>query len=103
MPDLLEKIVMTVIGTAAITQKKADELIAEIRDRYKLSEEEGKIFVERLQTLAQESRNKVRDMSESEIRKTIDRLGLVSREEFDRLAARVQLLENKFEGPCSPS
>jgi polyhydroxyalkanoate synthesis regulator phasin len=95
MLELLEKAVMTTIGVAAITQKKAEELVAEMKDRFKLSEEEGKLFVEKIQAFAAENRDKVKEIAEFEVQKVIDRLGLVSREEFDRLAKRVQELESK--------
>lgn len=93
MLELLEKTVMTAIGVAAITQKKAEDLVAELKDRYKLSEEEGKNLVDKIQCIAKESREKVREMAEVEVQKVVDRLGLVSREEFDRLSKRVQELE----------
>lgn len=96
MLELLEKAVMTTIGVAAITQKKAEELAAEMKERYKLSEDEGKHLVDRIQTIAKESREKVREMAEVEVQKVVDRLGLVSREEFDRLAKRVQELESRL-------
>jgi len=95
MLELLEKTVMTAIGVAAITQKKAEELVAELKDRYKLSEEEGKNLVEKIQSIAKESKEKVREIAEIEVQKVVDRLGLVSREEFDRLAKRVQELESR--------
>ena len=95
MMELLEKAVMTTIGVAAITQKKAEELVAEMKDRFKLSEDEGKNLVDKLQAIAKESREKVKEMAELEVQKVVDRLGLVSREEFDRLAKRVQELESR--------
>jgi len=95
MLELLEKAVMTSIGVAAITQKKAEELVTEMKDRFKLSEDEGKHLVDRIQEMAKESRDKVREMAESEVQKVVDRLGLVSREEFDRLSKRVQELESR--------
>jgi polyhydroxyalkanoate synthesis regulator phasin len=95
MLEMLEKAVMTTIGVAVITQKKAEELAAEMKERFKLSEDEGKSLVERLQTIATENREKVREMAEAEVQKVIDRLGLVTREEFDRLAKRVQELESR--------
>ncbi len=95
MLELLEKTVMTAIGVAAITQKKAEDLVAELKDRYKLSEEEGKSLVDKIQCIAKESREKVREMAEIEVQKVVDRLGLVSREEFDRLSKRVQELESR--------
>ena len=95
MLEMLEKAVMTTIGVAVITQKKAEELAAEMKERFKLSEDEGKSLVDRLQTIATENREKVREMAEAEVQKVIDRLGLVPREEFDRLAKRVQELESR--------
>ena len=95
MLELLEKAVMTTIGVAAITQKKAEELAAEIKERFKLSEDEGKQLVDRIQAIACESREKVKEMAEVEVQKITERLGLVSREEFDRLAKRVQELESR--------
>lgn len=98
MLELLEKAVMTTIGVAAITQKKAEELVAEMKDKYKLSEDEGKHLVDRIQAIAKESREKVSEMAETEVRKVVDRLGLVSREEYDRLSKRVQELESRING-----
>lgn len=95
MLELLEKAVMTTIGVAAMTQKKAEELVAEMKDRFKLSEDEGKQLVERLQDIARENREKVVEMAEAEVQKVVERLGLVSRDEFDRLAKRVQELESR--------
>jgi polyhydroxyalkanoate synthesis regulator phasin len=98
MLELLEKAVMTTIGVAAITQKKAEELVAEMKEKYKMSEDEGKQMVEKMQNIAKESREKVREMAEIEVHKVVDRLGLVSRDEFERLIKRVQELESRNNG-----
>jgi polyhydroxyalkanoate synthesis regulator phasin len=95
MLEMLEKVVMTTIGVASITQKKAEEIASEMKERFKLSEDEGKQLVERLKTVAYESREKVRETAEAEVQKVVARLGLVSRDEFDLLAARVQELESR--------
>jgi len=98
MLELIEKVVMTTIGVAAITQKKAEELVAEMKERYKLSEDEGKNLVERIQTMARENREKVREMAEAEVQKVVERLGLVSIDEFEQLKKRVQDLEARLNG-----
>ncbi|MDD2853702.1 MAG: phasin family protein [Desulfuromonadaceae bacterium] len=98
MLELLEKAVMTTIGVAAMTQKKAEELVADMKDRCKISEDEGKHLVERIQEIAKESREKVREMAEVEVQKVVERLGLVSREEFDQLSKRVRELETRLNG-----
>jgi polyhydroxyalkanoate synthesis regulator phasin len=95
MLEFLEKAVMATIGVAAITQKKAEELVTEMKDRFKLSEEEGKSLVDRIQAVAKENREKVKEMAEAEVQKVVDRLGLVSREEFDLLSKRVHELESR--------
>ena len=98
MLELLEKALLTTIGVAAITQKKAEELVAEMKERYKLSEEEGKNLVEKIQSMARENREKVREMAEAEVKKVVDRLGLVSVDEFEQLKKRVQDLEARLNG-----
>ena len=98
MLELIEKVVMTSIGVAAITQKKAEELVAEMKDKYKLSEDEGKRLVERIQSMARENREKVREMAEVEVQKVVERLGLVSIDEFERLKKQVQELEARLNG-----
>ena len=98
MLELIEKVVMTTIGVAAITQKKAEELVAEMKDRYKLSEEEGKGLVDKIQAMAKENREKVREMAEAEVQKAVERLGLVSVVEFELLKKRVQDLEARLNG-----
>lgn len=98
MLELLEKAVMTTIGVAAITQKKAEELILELKDRYKMSEDEGKQFVDRIQCIAKENREKVKEMAENEVQKVVNRLGLVSREEFDLVIKRLHDLESRNHG-----
>lgn len=98
MLEFVEKAVLTAIGAAALTQKKAEELVSEMKDKYKMSEEEGRGYIEKIQSLAKESREKIRDMADIEVQKAVDRLGLVSREEFDRLEKRVQALECKSNG-----
>jgi len=98
MLELIEKVVMTTIGVAAITQKKAEELVAEMKDKYKMSEDEGKNLVERIQSMARENREKVQEMAEAEVKKVVDRLGLVSVDELERLKKRVQELEARLNG-----
>ena len=98
MFELIEKVVMTTIGVAAITQKKAEELVCEMKEKYKMSEEEGKQLVEKLQTMARENKDKVREMAEVEVQKVVERLGLVSVDELENLKKRVQDLEARLNG-----
>lgn len=98
MLELLEKAMLTGLGAAAITQKKAEELVKELREKYKVSEEEGKAFLEKMQNMAKEGREKLQEAAEVEVKKALDRMGLVSKAEFDKLLKRVEELETKVKG-----
>ncbi|WP_243373001.1 phasin family protein [Geotalea sp. SG265] len=94
MFELLEKAVLTGLGAVSMTQKKAEELLTELKEKYKLSEDEGKALLDKIQAMAKDSRERINEIAENEVRKAIERIGLVPREEFDRLQKRVQALEN---------
>ncbi len=98
MFELLEKAVLTGLGALSLTQKKAEEILTELKDKYKLSEEEGKVFLDRIQGIAKEGRERVGEIAETEVKKVIERVGLVSRDEFDRLQKRVDELERRLQG-----
>ncbi|MBJ6801753.1 phasin family protein [Geomonas propionica] len=93
MFELFEKAVLTALGAAALTQKKGEELIQEMKSRYKISEEEGRAFLDRIQEMARTGQQKTAEVAETEVKKALDRMGMVSREDFDRLERRVRALE----------
>jgi polyhydroxyalkanoate synthesis regulator phasin len=97
MFELFEKAVLTGLGAVSLSQKKAEELLAELQDKYRVSEEEGKQFLDRIQAMAKDGRDKVAEMAEAEVQKVIDRVGLVPRDEFERLQKRVQQLEARLQ------
>ncbi len=96
MLELFEKAVLTGIGALSITQKKGEELLGDLKEKYKVSEEEGKAFIDRLQGIAKETREKLAEAAEEEVRKTVARIGLVPKDEFDRLKQRMDELEKRF-------
>ncbi|MCM2358890.1 MAG: phasin superfamily protein [Geobacteraceae bacterium] len=101
MFELLEKAALTGLGFLSLSQKKAEELLEELKEKYKVSEEEGKAFLDKMQGMAKESRERIAEIAEAEVKKVIDRLGLVPREEFDRLQKRVEELERVRKEPES--
>jgi polyhydroxyalkanoate synthesis regulator phasin len=98
MFELIEKAVLTGLGALSLTQKKAEEIITELKEKYKMSEEEGKAFLDKLQGMAKEGRERVAEIADAEVKKVVDRVGLVPREEFDRLLKRVEELEKRLTG-----
>lgn len=99
MFELLEKAFLTGLGAIALSQKKAEEVLTDLKDKYKMSEEEGKAFLEKVQGIAKEGRARVEEMAEAEVKKAMERMGMVSREEFERLQRRVAQLESRLTEP----
>lgn len=96
MFELFEKAVLTGIGALSLTQKKGEELLADLKDKYKFSEEEGKAFLEKIQGAARETREKITEAAEVEVKKTVERIGLVPKTDYDALLKRVEELEKKL-------
>lgn len=97
MITLFEKTAMMGMGALSLSQKKAEELLGELKERIGCSEEEGRALLEKLKTQAEEQKNLLTKAAEEEVQKACERLGLVRREEFERLAARLDALEKKEE------
>jgi len=99
MFEVFEKAILTGLGAISLSQKKAEEFINEVKEKYKLSEEEGRSFLDKLEGMAREGKGRIAEMAEIEVKKVIDRIGLVPREEFDLLQKRVAELEEKLRVP----
>ncbi len=103
MFETLEKAVLTGLGAVSLSQKMAEDFLKEMKEKYKLSEEEGKAFMERVQGMAKEGRERIAEMADAEVKKAMERIGLVPQEEFDRLVKRVEELERRQQAaPCEP-
>jgi polyhydroxyalkanoate synthesis regulator phasin len=96
MIELIEKAVLTGLGVMSLSQKKAEEFVADLKEKYKVGEDEGKALVEKLQSMAKDARERVAEMADKEVKGAIDRFGLVPREEYDRLVKRLDALEAKL-------
>lgn len=97
MITLFEKAAMMGIGALSLSQKKAEELLSELKERCGCSEEEGKALIEKFKAQAEAQKELLRKAAEEEVQKTCERLGLVRREEFEKLLARVDALEKREE------
>ena len=96
MLEIIEKTLLTGIGAAALTQKKAEELIDELKDKLNLSEEEGKKLLNKLQDAAKENQKKLEDMAGEEVKKACDRVGVATKSDLETLQKKVAALEKQL-------
>ncbi|OQY24599.1 MAG: phasin superfamily protein [Desulfobacteraceae bacterium 4572_35.2] len=99
MFEVIEKTLLTALGAASLTQKKAEELTAELKERFNLSEEEGQCLVEKLKNSISERQTELEKQATEEVLKACDRVGLISKEEFTTLEKRVSTLEAQLARP----
>ncbi|WP_429886588.1 phasin family protein [Geoalkalibacter halelectricus] len=93
MFELLEKMMLTGVGAMSMTQKKAEEMLGEMKERFNVSEEEGKAFLEKMRKNAEDTQKKLEEMAQEEIRRAAERVGVVTMDEFEKLQKKVQLLD----------
>jgi polyhydroxyalkanoate synthesis regulator phasin len=93
MIDMLEKTVLAGVGALALGQKKAEELLQELREKFDLSEDEGRSLVDKLKESAEQGREQLEKAARDEVKKAMDRLGAVNQDDFDKLKKKVSALE----------
>lgn len=96
MIELFEKSLLTAVGAMTLTQKKAEELLQELREKLNVSEEEGKAFLQKIQDAAKENQEKLQQQALEEVKKACERMGVVTQTEFDKLKKKVAQLEKKL-------
>ena len=96
MFELLEKAVLTGLGAVSLSQKMAEEFLADLKEKYRISEDEGKAFLDKVQKTAKESKERISEMAETEVKRVVEKVGLVSRDEYERLLKKVEELEGRL-------
>lgn len=96
MLEVLEKTMLTAVGAMTLTQKKAEELMKELREKLNVSEEEGKAFLQKIQEAAAKNQEKLQEQAREEVKKACERMGVVTAAEFDKLKKKVAQLEKKL-------
>jgi len=96
MLEIVEKTLLTGIGAMALTQKKAEELIDDLKKRMNLTEDEGKNLLEKLREVAKENQKKLEEMAHNEVEKACERIGVVTTEDLKKLQKKVDQLEKQL-------
>ncbi|APW61570.1 phasin family protein [Paludisphaera borealis] len=89
MIDLIKKTLLTGVGLAVMTKDKVEELGRDLVSQAKLSESEGREFVDNLVKQSDTARNEFETRINAVVKKTIEGLNLVHKDEIAGLQARV--------------
>ena len=96
MFDLIKKTLLTGVGLAVMTKDKVEELGKEFASQAKLSELEGKEFVDHLLKQSETARKDFESRINSAVQKAVSGLNLASKDEVAKLSAKVEELAAKL-------
>ncbi len=92
MFDLIKKTLLTGVGLAVMTKDKVEELGKELSSQAKLSEQEGKEFVDHLLKQSETARKDFEGRLNTAVQKAVSSLNLASKDEVAKLSAKVEEL-----------
>ena len=95
MIDLLKRTLYVSVGIVSMTKEKVEELGKKIAEEAKLSETEGKQFVDELLKKSDETKAYIEKMIAEKTEAALKMLNIPSREELAKLEERISKLEGK--------
>jgi polyhydroxyalkanoate synthesis regulator phasin len=102
MVDLIKKALFTGVGLAVLTKEKAEELVKDLTQQAKLSEQEGKELFEGLLKQSEQARNDFQAKVDEAVLTVVKRLNLATKDEVESLRAKVEELSSKVgHGPAT--
>jgi polyhydroxyalkanoate synthesis regulator phasin len=96
MVELIKKALYTGVGLAVLTKEKAEELVKELTQQAKLSEQEGKDLFDSLLKQSEQARTDLQTRLDEAVLAVVKRLNLATKDEVTSLKARVEELSSKL-------
>jgi polyhydroxyalkanoate synthesis regulator phasin len=102
MIDMIKKALYTGVGLALLTKDKAEEMVKELTQQAKLSEQEGKELFEGLLKQSEQARDDFQTKVDETVLAVVKRLNLATKDEVASLKAKVEELSAKVgQGPAA--
>ena len=95
MIELIKKALYTGVGMAVLTKEKAEELVKELTQQAKLSEQEGKELFDGLLKQSEQARTDFQAKVDEAVLSVVKRLNLASKDEVDNLRTKIDELSAK--------
>jgi polyhydroxyalkanoate synthesis regulator phasin len=96
MEETIKKIISASLGMAIIAKNKTKEIIDELIEKGKMSQEEGNKFIDDLKAETEKSKKDAEDEIRKMINNTLQKMDVPTKEDYDRLEKRVKVLEQGF-------
>lgn len=96
MINLVKKVLLTGVGVAALTKDKIEEVANDFIEKGKMTEKEGRAFVDDLVTRSEESRVEFQKQIESRVQKALEKMDLAKKSEVDDLKLEIEKLREEL-------
>ena len=96
MIDLIKKAVLTGIGVASLTKDKIEDIAKELVVKGKMSEQEGEKLVQEMLNRAEESKESMKNQTESLVKSTIEKMQLARAEDIELLKGEIERLREEI-------
>ena len=101
MKEMLKNVLYTGLGAAFLTKEKIEELRKDLIEKGKLSQDEGKQFVDELIRKSEKAKDQLDLWFNKRVEDRINQLNLATKDEFAELRRKIEELQvaiNKGEG-----
>ncbi len=96
MIDLIKKAVLTGIGVASLTKDKIEDIAKELVVKGKMSEQEGEKLVQEMLNRAEESKESMKNQTESLVKSTIEKMKVARTEDIELLKGEIERLREEI-------
>jgi len=93
MIDLLKKSIYATIGLAVMTREKAEDFARNLASEAKMSENEGRKFIDDIVKKSEEGKGALQKMIHDTVDAILKKMNLATRKELSDLETRVRILE----------
>ena len=101
MKEMLKNVLYTGLGAAFLTKEKIEELRKDLIEKGKMSQDEGKQFVDDLIRKSEKAKDQLNLWINKRVEERIDQLNLATKDEIAELRRKIEELQvaiNKGEG-----
>ncbi|KAB2954131.1 hypothetical protein F9B85_00035 [Heliorestis acidaminivorans] len=96
MKDVFRKTMMAGLGAITITKEKAEQLAEELVKKGELSKDEASKMVTEVLEKSREQKEALSETVKTEFSRIRGDMGLITRQEFEGLEARIAVIEEKL-------
>ncbi len=98
MESFIQKIINAGFGAASLAMKRTAEIVNDLMEEGKISEEEGKRILNDLSKEGEEQRGEFEKEMKSLMEKILNKMNIPSRKDYEALEKRIELLEQTQTG-----